>query len=160
MSTFDLGAPVLRRTGTHLPLAGRQLVRNREIGRSKVCTIEPLVARSVTVASPNAASPLACNLNGVLMAPLRGTVSIVAVCNVTPAGRFLNLQPHVAAEIIQRDQVNCIRVVETVEGSPDVARFYRGGATDTARQPTTHDVAHEVGRLVVRGEREVCHGGG
>jgi hypothetical protein len=48
MSTFDLGAPVPRRTGTHLPLAGRQLVRNREIGRSKVCTIEPLVARSIT----------------------------------------------------------------------------------------------------------------
>src|SRR3712207_2468434 len=58
-----------------------------EIGRSKVCTIEPLVARTDTVASPNGASPLACNLNGVLTAPLRGTVSFVAVCDATPAGR-------------------------------------------------------------------------
>jgi hypothetical protein len=53
-----------------------------------VCTIEPLVARTVRVASPNAVSPLACNLNGALTTPLRGTVSFVAVCDVTPAGRF------------------------------------------------------------------------
>jgi len=53
-----------------------------------VCTIDPLVALTVAVASPNAASPLGCNLNGVLTAPLRGTVSFVAVCEVTPAGRF------------------------------------------------------------------------
>ena len=42
----------------------------------------------MTIASPNAASPLASNLNGVLTTPLRGTVSFVAVCDVTPAGRF------------------------------------------------------------------------
>jgi hypothetical protein len=53
-----------------------------------VCTIEPLVARTVTEASPKAASALACSLNGVPTAPLRGTVSIVVVWDVTPAGRF------------------------------------------------------------------------
>src|SRR5215207_522091 len=77
-----------------------------------------------------------------------------------PGREVLNFQPHVAAEISQGDQVNGIRVVETVEGSTDVARFYRSCATNTARQPTTHDVTHEGGRLVVRGEREGCRGDG
>ena len=30
MSTFDIGVPVPRRTGTQLPLARQQLVRNRD----------------------------------------------------------------------------------------------------------------------------------
>src|SRR5215208_7136544 len=85
VSTFDIGALVPPEPALiyHQQDGSRSAT---EIGRSKACTIEPLVAR--TVASPNAASPLACNLNGVLTTPLRGTVSFVTVSDVTPAGRF------------------------------------------------------------------------
>src|SRR5215211_585701 len=88
MSTFDIGVPVPRSTGTHLPLARRQLVRNRD---RQIQSVHDRTARRpyrYSSITQRAASPLACNLNGVPTAPLRGTVSIVAVCDVTPAGRF------------------------------------------------------------------------
>jgi len=82
VSTFDIGALVPPEPALIYHLQDGSWSAT-EIGRSKACTIEPLVARTVTVASP-----LACNLNGALATPLRGTVSFVAVCDVTPAGRF------------------------------------------------------------------------
>src|SRR5215218_4802447 len=159
MSTFDIGAPVPRRTGTHLPLARRQLVRN---GNRQIQSVHDRTARrpyrygSITQRRITARLQLERGADDTPMwhGKLRSCLRRY------PGRAVLNLQPHVATETIQRDQVNCIRVVETVEGSADVARFYRGGATDTARQPTTHHVTHEGRRLVVRSEREVCHRGG
>jgi hypothetical protein len=51
-----------------------------------VCTRPPPVARTVTVASPIAAVALASSRNGVEVAPRRGTLTLVAVSDETPAG--------------------------------------------------------------------------
>src|SRR5918995_5823864 len=159
MSTFYIGAPVPRRTGANLPLARRQSVRNRD---RQIQSVHDRTARrpyrygSITQRRITACLQLEWGADDTPAwhGKHRGCLRRY------PGREFLNLQPHVATEIIQRYQVNCIRVVVTVEGSADVARFYCGRATNTARQSTTHDVTQEGGRLVVRSEREVCHGDG
>jgi hypothetical protein len=51
------------------------------------CARPPPVARTVMVAPPVAADALARSENGVVAAPPRGTRTLAAVCDDTPAGR-------------------------------------------------------------------------
>src|SRR5262245_53555024 len=59
-----------------------------EMGRSAVCTMGPLVARSVTVAVPTGALAATWSRKGVLVAPRRGTLTLAAVWLLTPWGRL------------------------------------------------------------------------
>src|ERR687898_566769 len=151
MSTFENRSAGPGRTGAyHLPLASGQLVRH---GDRQIQSMHDRTARrpyhrgSITYRSIATCLQLEWGADD---APawhgkLRGRL------RRHPSREVQNLEPHVAAEVVQRDQADGVRVVEAAKSLANVARFYRGCAPGTARHPAANYVTHEGGRFVVCG---------